>query len=80
MINDTKNYPLGWDRSTETVVDVVPYFYNYAWYVPFGVIEGTLLEWLESQSSDGRFSWERARGKFVFEHPEDATMFLLRWS
>jgi hypothetical protein len=87
MINDTKNYPLSWDRSTETRVDVVHLILSTLsvnssgqryWHLRIAR-EQAIIAWLTNQESTGKFSFERPMCHFVFERSEDAVLFALRW-
>lgn len=70
MKNDTLNFPMGWIRGQYTTVPIdfsrTPHTYD------------QVMEWLEHHPSSGRFSYELT--SVVFDHKEDAVMFLLRWA
>ena len=73
MINDTKNYPLGWTK--QTIINIGEWDHD-----DWRSKEKMMIYWLENYSSNGKFSWERPAYNFIFDDEKDATMFILRWA
>ena len=74
MINYTNSYPLGigeqWSR-----VYIGDWDHN-----TWSTHEKELLEWLDNEPDNSRYSWERPAHTFCFEKKEAAMWFILRWA